>query len=186
MIEAGTYMAAAAATGGKVTVRRIIPKHMEAVTVKLREIGLDLDVGDDYITVESSKLHRGTEIQTNPYPGFPTDMHPQFSAMLALSRGVSKITERVWSSRFKYVDELKKMGANMEIVDNTVIINGVASLHGAAVEASDLRAGACLVIAGLAATGETTVTGIECIDRGYEELVEKLKSLGADIQRAEF
>ena len=185
MIEAGTYMAAVAAVGGKVTVRHVIPKHMESVTVKLREIGLDLDVGDDYITVSSSKMYRGTEIQTNPYPGFPTDMHPQFSAMLCLSRGVSKITERVWSGRFKYVDELKKMGANMEIVENTVIINGVASLSGAAVKSSDLRAGACLVIAGLAASGETTVTGIECIDRGYEDLVEKLKRLGADIQRVE-
>ncbi len=185
MIEAGTYMAAVAAAGGRVTVRQIIPKHMESVTVKLQEIGLMLDVGDDYITVSSSKMYRGTEIQTNPYPGFPTDMHPQFSTMLCLSRGVSKITERVWSSRFKYVDELKKMGANMEILENTVIINGVASLHGAAVKSSDLRAGACLVIAGLAATGETTVTGIECIDRGYEDLVEKLKTLGADIQRVE-
>ncbi len=185
MIEAGTYMAAVAATGGEVTVRRIIPKHMEAVTVKLREIGLGLDVGDDYITVRSDKKYRGTEIQTNPYPGFPTDMHPQFTAMLCLSRGVSKITERVWNGRFKYVEELKKMGANIDVIDDSAHINGVASLHGAAVKSSDLRAGACLVIAGLAAEGETTVSGLECIDRGYQNLVEKLKELGADIQRVE-
>ena len=185
MIEAGTYMAAVATAGGKVTVNRVIPKHMESVTVKLREIGLELDVGDNYITVSSDGVYRGAEIQTNPYPGFPTDMHPQFSAMLCLSRGVSKITERVWSGRFKYVDELRKMGANIDIVDNTAIINGVAELHGADVKSTDLRAGACLVIAGLAAVGETYVTGIECIDRGYEDLVEKLRSLGADIQRVD-
>ena len=185
MIEAGTYMAAVATAGGRVTVNRVIPKHMESVTVKLREIGLELDVGDNYITVSSEGAYRGTEIQTNPYPGFPTDMHPQFSAMLCLSRGVSKITERVWSGRFKYVDELRKMGANIDIVDNTAIINGVSELHGADVRSSDLRAGACLVIAGLAAVGETYVTGIECIDRGYEDLVEKLRSLGADIQRVD-
>ena len=186
MIEAGTYMAAVAAAGGQVTVRRIIPKHMESVTVKLKEIGVGVDVGDDYITVTSDRKYRGTEIQTNPYPGFPTDMHPQFTAMLCLSRGVSKITERVWNGRFKYTEELIKMGANIDVIDGTAHINGVSSLHGAAVRSGDLRAGASLVIAGLAADGETTVTGLECIDRGYEELVEKLKSLGADIQRVEY
>ncbi len=185
MIEAGTYMAAVAAVGGKVTVNRVIPKHMESVTVKLREIGLELEVGDDYITVTSEREYRGTEIQTNPYPGFPTDMHPQFSTMLCLSKGISKITERVWNGRFRYVEELKKMGANIDIIDNTAIINGVSKLQGADVKSSDLRAGACLVIAGLAAEGETTVTGIECIDRGYEDLVEKLRSLGANIQRVD-
>jgi UDP-N-acetylglucosamine 1-carboxyvinyltransferase len=185
MIEAGTYMAAAAAAGGSVTIRRIIPKHMEAVTVKLREIGLSLDVGDDYITVNSERKYRGTEIQTNPYPGFPTDMHPQFTSMLCLSSGVSTITERVWNGRFKYVDELLKMGANIDIVDNTAHINGVQSLHGASVKATDLRAGACLVIAALAADGDSTVTGLEFIDRGYSNLVEKLKRIGADIKRVE-
>lgn len=186
MIEAGTYMAAVAAAGGSVTIRRIIPKHMEAVTVKLREIGLGLSVGDDCITVSSDRAYRGTEIQTNPYPGFPTDMHPQFTAMLCLSNGVSKITERVWNSgRFKYVDELKKLGADIEVDNNCAIINGVSSLRGASVKATDLRAGAALVIAGLAAEGETSVYGIEYIERGYQELVEKLKYLGADIQRVE-
>ncbi len=186
MIEAGTYMAAVAAAGGSVTVRRIIPKHMEAVTVKLREIGLDLDVGDNYITVSSRKEYRGTEIQTNPYPGFPTDMHPQFTAMLCLAGGVSIIKERVWNGRFRYVEELRNMGADIDVIDDTAIINGVPSLHGESVRSSDLRAGASLVIAGLAASGETTVTGLEYIDRGYESLVDKLKTLGADIQRVEY
>ncbi len=185
MIEAGTYMAAAAATGGSVTIKRIIPKHMEAVSVKLREIGLELDVGDDYITVNSQRKYRGTEIQTNPYPGFPTDMHPQFTSMLCLASGVSTITERVWNGRFKYADELAKMGARIDIVDNTAHINGVTALHGASVKATDLRAGACLVIAALAAHGESSITGLEFIDRGYADLVEKLKGLGADIKRVE-
>jgi UDP-N-acetylglucosamine 1-carboxyvinyltransferase len=185
MIEAGTYMAAVAAAGGSVTIRHIIPKHMESVSVKLREIGLDLSVGDDYITVNSQRKYRGTEIQTNPYPGFPTDMHPQFTSMLCLASGVSTITERVWNGRFKYADELIKMGAKIDIVDNTAHINGVQSLHGAAVKATDLRAGACLVIAALAAHGESNITGLEFIDRGYADLVEKLKQLGADIQRVE-
>ncbi len=186
MIEAGTYMAAAAAVGGSVTIRRIIPKHMESVTAKLREIGLKLEVGDNYITVNSKGGgYRGTEIQTNPYPGFPTDMHPQFTAMLSLSSGVSIIKERVWNGRFRYVEELSKMGADIDVIEDTAIINGVHSLTGATVRASDLRAGASLVIAGLAADGETVVTGLECIDRGYQDLVEKLKSLGADIKRIE-
>ncbi len=186
MIEAGTYMAAAATVGGSVTVRRVIPKHMEAITAKMREIGLKIDVGDNYITVNSREGYRGTEIQTNPYPGFPTDMHPQFTAMLCLASGVSIIKERVWNGRFRYVEELLKMGADIDIIDDTAIINGVHSLKGAAVRSSDLRAGASLVIAGLAAEGETTVTGIEFIDRGYQDLVDKLKSLGADIQRVEY
>ncbi len=185
MIEAGTYMAAVAAAGGSVTVRRIIPKHMESVTVKLREIGLRLDVGDNFITVTSKGEYRGTEIQTNPYPGFPTDMHPQFTAMLSLGNGVSIIKERVWNGRFRYVEELAKMGADIDVIEDTAIINGVLSLTGATVRASDLRAGASLVIAGLAAEGETVVTGLEYIDRGYQDLVDKLKSLGADIQRVD-
>ena len=186
MIEAGTYMAAAAAAGGRVSVRRIIPKHMEAITVKLREIGLELDVGDNYITVISDKKYRGTEIQTNPYPGFPTDMHPQFTAMLCTASGVSKIKERIWSGRFKYTDELIKMGAEIEVVDDTALINGVNTLHGAAVKGGDLRAGAALVIAALAAEGESVITGLEYLDRGYESIVDKLRMLGADITRTEY
>ncbi len=186
MIEAGTYMAAAVATGGRVTVRRIIPKHMEAVTAKLREIGIKLEIGDNYITVYSGCEYRGTEIQTNPYPGFPTDMHPQFTAMLCLAKGMSVIKERVWNGRFRYVEELLKMGADIDIIDDTAIINSVELLKGTIVRASDLRAGASLVIAGLTAEGETTVTGLEFIDRGYQDIVDKLRSLGADIQRIEY
>ena len=186
MIEAGTYMAAVAATGGRVTVRHVIPKHMESVTAKFREMGLDMDIGDDFITVSSDRHYRGTSIQTNPYPGFPTDMHPQLSAMLCLAQGVSNIKESVWNGRFKYVEELIKMGADIKIVeDSTAIINQVTSLKGAAVRSTDLRAGAALVIAGLAAEGETSVTGLEYIDRGYQDIVEKLRSLGADVRRVE-
>ena len=185
MIEAGTYMAECSAAGGRVTVRRIIPKHIEAISTKLEEIGMELETGDDYITVSSDGTYRGTDIQTNPYPGFPTDMHPQFTAMLCLAKGMSTIKERIWSGRFKYVEELIKMGADIDVDNDTAIVNGVESLHGASVRSSDLRAGASLVIAGLAASGETTVTGLEFIDRGYEDLVKKLRSLGADVQRVE-
>lgn len=184
MIEAGTYMAAAVATGGRVTINKIIPKHMEAITNKFREMGVGIEVGDDYITVDSSAPYRAVQIQTNPYPGFPTDMHPQFSAVLCLARGMSNVTERVWNNRFAYVKELTKMGANIDVVDeNTITINGVSSLEGATVRATDLRAGACLVVAGLAAQGETVITGIEYIDRGYQDFEDKLRALGADIRR---
>jgi UDP-N-acetylglucosamine 1-carboxyvinyltransferase len=183
MIEAGTYMVAAAATGGRVCIKNIIPRHMESVSAKLREIGIPLKISDDSITVTGIESFRGTEIRTNPYPGFPTDMHPQFSALLSLSRGISKVSEGIYSGRFKYVPELNKMGANIEVVENAALINGVESLHGAEVKATDLRAGACLVIAALAAEGVTTISNIEYIDRGYEDLVEKLKFLGADIKR---
>ena len=183
MIEAGTYMAATVAAGGEVTLRRVIPKHMEAITQKLRDIGVSVKTGDDFITVSSDRSYRSTSIKTNPYPGFPTDMHPQFSAMLCTSRGLSSISEGIWGNRFKYVEELKKMGADIEVVDNTAHITGVPSLKGATVKACDLRAGAALVIAALGAEGVSTVFGLEYLDRGYEDLVHKLKRLGADIQR---
>ena len=183
MIEAGTYMSAAAACGGSVTVRRVIPKHMEAVTAKLREIGIQVDVGDDCITVTSDRNYRGTEIKTNPYPGFPTDMHPQFTAILCLAKGISKISEGIFGDRFRYVEDLEKMGADISVVESDAHITGVRSLHGATVKASDLRAGACLVIAALSAPDVTTITGVELIDRGYEQLPEKLRALGADVRR---
>ena len=182
MIEAGTYMAAVAAAGGRVTVKNVIPKHMESVTVKLREMGVSVDVEDDSITVTSDKKYRSTDIKTNPYPGFPTDMHPQFAAVLSLAMGISTINEGVWGQRFKYAEELKKMGAEIDIVENSAHISGVPSLHGASVKAADLRAGACLVIAGLAAEGETRIQGTELIERGYQDLTGKLKALGADIR----
>ena len=183
MIEAGTYMVAAAATGGRICVKNVVPKHMESISAKLREIGIPLEITENSITVSGAPSFRGTEIRTNPYPGFPTDMHPQFSALLALSQGMSTVSEGIYSGRFKYVPELNKMGAHIEVVDNAALINGVEELHGAEVKATDLRAGACLVIAALAAHGVTTISGVECIDRGYENLVEKLKFLGANIKR---
>jgi UDP-N-acetylglucosamine 1-carboxyvinyltransferase len=183
MIEAGTYMVAAAATGGRICVHNVVPKHMESVSTKLREIGIPVEISNNTITACGADSFRGTEIRTNPYPGFPTDMHPQFSALLALSKGMSTVSEGIYSGRFKYVTELNKMGANIEVIDNAALINGVEKLHGAEVKATDLRAGACLVIAALAAEGITTISNIEYIDRGYENLVEKLRSLGADIRR---
>lgn len=183
MIEAGTYMAAAVATGGKVTVKRIIPKHMEAITAKLEEIGVCVETEDSAITVYADGPLRGTSIKTNPYPGFPTDMHPQFSALLCLSSGMSAISEGIWGERFKYTNELIKMGADIKVVENTAYIKGVPTLHGAEVASTDLRAGASLVIAGLAADGVTTVSGLEYLDRGYANIVDKLKGLGADIKR---
>ena len=184
MIEAGTFMVAAAATGGRVTVKNIVPKHLDAVSSKLREIGVKVEVTDDSaITVSYEGRYRGTEIKTNPYPGFPTDMQPQFAAMLCLSDGVSTVSEGIWSNRFKYTDELVKMGANIVLTDSAAHIMGVGGLHGATVKGSDLRAGAALVIAALTADGVSTVTGLEYIDRGYEDLAGKLKRLGADIRR---
>ena len=183
MIEAGTYMTAVAATGGRVTVNRIIPKHMEAVTAKLREIGIETETHDSAITVISDRNYRGTEIKTNPYPGFPTDMHPQFTSLLCLASGISRISEGIWNDRFRYVEELIKMGADISVVDSDALITGVRALHGTSVKACDLRAGASLVIAGLCADGTTTVTGLEFVDRGYQNLPEKLRALGASIIR---
>ena len=190
MIEAGTYMVAAAATGGKVWVKGVIPKHMDSVTAKLREIGVGVEVtGDDVICVTAASSGygaprgRATVIRTNPYPGFPTDMQPQLAVLLCLCAGVSTISEGIWLNRFKYAEELKKMGASIQKNDPTVLITGVGGLKGANVKGSDLRAGAALVIAALSAEGVSTVSGLEYIDRGYENLVEKLRSLGADIRR---
>ncbi|MBQ9086733.1 MAG: UDP-N-acetylglucosamine 1-carboxyvinyltransferase [Clostridia bacterium] len=183
MIEAGTYMVAAAATGGQVTLRNVIPKHMQVVTQKLREVGIRVECDDNAITVYSNRSYRSTSIKTNPYPGFPTDMHPQFTSLLALATGMSTISEGIWGNRFKYVEELKKMGAEIEVAENAAHINGVPSLKGANVRACDLRAGAALIIAALAADGISTVTGLEFVDRGYQDLTAKLRSLGANIQR---
>ena len=185
MIEAGTYMTAVATAGGAVTVRRVIPKHMEAITQKLREIGVTVETTDDSITVRSDRTYRSTSIKTNPYPGFPTDMQPQFGAMLCTSQGISTISEGIFTTRFKYTEELKKMGADIVVVDGgTAHFTGVPQLKGATVRASDLRAGAALVIAALGAEGVSTISGLEFIDRGYQDLVDKLKALGADIRRA--
>lgn len=184
MIEAGTFMVAAAATGGRISVKNIIPKHMESVSSKLREIGVSVEIEDDStITVSSDGKYRSTTIKTNPYPGFPTDMQPQFAAMLCLSSGISTVSEGIWSNRFKYTEELTKMGADIVLAEGVAHITGVSELHGAVVKGSDLRAGAALVIAALAAEGVSTVSGLEYIDRGYEDFAGKLKRLGADIKR---
>ena len=184
MIEAGTYMAAVAAAGGRVTIRRVIPKHMESVTQKLREIGILVESDDDSITVSSDRSYRSTQIKTNPDPGFPTDMQPQFGALLCTSQGISTISEGIFGgSRFRYVEELKKMGADIVVIDNTAHITGVPVLKGAAVRGCDLRAGAALVIAALGAEGESVITGVEFMERGYEDIVSKLKMLGANIKK---
>ncbi len=182
-IEAGTFMFAAAATKGDVTVKNVIPKHLEATTAKLIEIGCEVEEFDDAVRVVSSKALRHTHVKTLPYPGFPTDMQPQIAVTLALSSGTSIVTESIFENRFKYVDELARMGANIKVEGNTAIINGVPRFTGAHVNAPDLRAGAALVIAGLAAEGTTVVDDVHYVERGYECFEEKLKALGAQMEK---
>ena len=182
-IEAGTFMFAAAATKGDVTVKNVIPKHLEATTAKLLEIGCEVEEFDDAVRVVASKPLHHTQVTTLPYPGFPTDMQPQMAVVLGISEGTSTVTESIFENRFKYVDELTRMGANIKVEGNSAIIDGVKKLTGARVSAPDLRAGAALVIAGLAADGITVVDDIVYIQRGYENFEDKLRSLGAEIER---
>ncbi|MCI5996523.1 MAG: UDP-N-acetylglucosamine 1-carboxyvinyltransferase [Blautia sp.] len=182
-IEAGTFMFAAAATKGDVMVKNVIPKHLEATTAKLVEIGCEVEEFDDAVRVVASKRLTNTNVKTLPYPGYPTDMQPQIGVALALARGTSIVTESIFENRFKYIDELARMGASVKVEGNTAIISGVEKLTGARVSAPDLRAGAALVIAGLAAEGITIVDDIVYIQRGYEDFEEKLRSLGAEIER---
>ena len=182
-IEAGTFMFAAAATKGDVIVKNVIPKHLEATTAKLIEIGCEVEEFDDAVRVVSSKPLHHTQVTTLPYPGFPTDMQPQMSVLLALAEGTSTVTESIFENRFKYVDELTRMGAQVKVESNIAIITGVEKFTGARVSAPDLRAGAALVIAGLAAEGITIVDDIYYIERGYEHFEEKLASLGAMIEK---
>lgn len=182
-IEAGTFMFAAAATMGDVTVKNVIPKHLEATTAKLEEIGCEVEEFDDAVRVVASKRLRRTHVKTLPYPGYPTDMQPQIAVTLALAQGTSIVTESIFENRFKYADELARMGANIKVEGNTAIIDGVPKLSGARVSAPDLRAGAALVIAGLAAEGITIVDDIVYIQRGYENFEQKLRGLGAEIER---
>lgn len=183
MIEAGTYMFAAAATRGDILIKNVIPKHLEAITAKLEEIGCEVEEFDDAVRVISAKKLRRTHVKTLPYPGYPTDMQPQIAVTLALAAGTSIVTESIFENRFKYADELTRMGACVKVEGNTAIIDGVDKLTGARVSAPDLRAGAALVIAGLAAEGITIVDDIVYIQRGYEDFEGKLKSLGAEIER---
>ena len=182
-IEAGTFMFAAAATRGDVMVKNVIPKHLEATTAKLVEIGCEVEEFDDAVRVVASKRLNSTNVKTLPYPGYPTDMQPQIVVALALAHGTSIVTESIFENRFKYVDELTRMGATIKVEGNSAIIYGTDGFTGARVSASDLRAGAALVIAGLAAEGVTVVDDIVYIQRGYECFEDKLRSLGAEIER---
>lgn len=182
-IEAGTFMFAAAVTKGDVTVKNVIPKHLESISAKLMEIGCEVEEFDDAVRVVSSKGLHHTHVKTLPYPGFPTDMQPQIGVTLALSEGTSIVTESIFENRFKYVDELTRMGANVKVEGNTAIIDGVEKYTGARIAAPDLRAGAALVIAGLAAEGITIIDDIFYIERGYEDFDAKLRNLGSQIEK---
>ncbi len=180
-IEAGTFMYAAAITGGDILVRNVIPKHLESISAKLEEIGCNVEEFDDAVRVTASGRLQPTHIKTLPYPGYPTDMQPQAGVALALADGVSTITESIFENRFKYVDELTRMGANIRVEGNTAIIDGVEGFTGAHISAPDLRAGASLVLAALAADGTTVIDDVRLIERGYEDFDEKIRALGGDI-----
>lgn len=184
-IEAGTYMAAVAGTGGELIIRNVIPKHLQCISGKLEEMGVEVEEGEDEVLVRRHGPLRRTNFKTQPYPGFPTDMQPQMTTVLAIANGTSRVTEGVWDSRYKYVDELLKMGANIRVDGRTAYVEGVQKLTGAHVKACDLRAGAAMVIAGLCADGVTEIEGVEYVERGYEELIKKLRSVGADIECVE-
>ena len=184
-IEAGTFMIAAAATRGDVTINNVIPKHLESITAKLTEMGATVEEGDDSVRVFVDGELKGVNVKTTPYPGFPTDIQQPMSALLSTVPGRSLITESIWENRHKHIDELKKMGSNIKVEGRVAIIDGVDNLTGAVVKATDLRAGAAMVIAGLMAEGRTEITNIEHIDRGYPHIENKFQSLGADIFRIE-
>lgn len=184
-IEAGTYMAAVAACGGQVLVRGIIPKHMDCITAKLQEMGVQVEEQDDTLLVRrSGKLHRAN-VKTLPYPGFPTDMQPQITVALCLAEGTSMVTEGVWDNRYRYVGELTRMGAQIRVEGRSAVVEGVEHLNAASVQAYDLRAGAAIVIAALAAEGTSEVSNVHYIERGYEDIIEKLRSIGAQIESVE-
>lgn len=185
-IEAGTYMVAAAATHGDVTIKNVIPKHLESISAKLIESGSKVIEGDDYVRVVSTGRPKHINIKTMPHPGFPTDMQPQFGALLSVCDGTGIITESVWDNRFKYANQLVRMGAQIDVNGKVAVFKGVDHLKGAPINADDLRAGAAAVIAGLIASGETTISNIQYIDRGYEDIVMKFQNLGADIKRVNF
>ena len=181
-IEAGTYMAAVAAAGGEVLIQNVIPKHLDCISAKLIEMGVEIEENDDSVLVRRNGPLKRTNIKTMPYPGFPTDMQSQIGAVLCTAQGTSVITEGVWDNRYRYVDELRRMGARIQVDGKVAVIEGVERLTGAPVHACDLRAGAAMVIAGLAAQGVTEVDSIHHIERGYQNLVEKLIGVGADIR----
>ena len=184
-IEAGTYMTAVAATGGQLLIKNIIPKHMDCISAKLKEMGVTVEENEDTLLVRRSEPLQKTNVKTMPYPGFPTDMQPQIATVLTLAQGTSLVTESVWNNRFRYVDELKRMGAQIQVDGKVAVIEGVEQLEGAPIQACDLRAGAALVIAALAANGTTELSQVQYIERGYENLVGKLRAVGADISMVE-
>lgn len=185
-IEAGTYMVAAAATKGDVLIKNVIPKHLESISAKLIECGANVEEYDDSIRVSMDRRPGKCNIKTMPHPGFPTDMQPQFSVLLSIARGVSIVTESVWDNRFRYAEQLSRMGAVIRVNGKTAVIEGVEGLKGAPIRADDLRAGAAMMIAGFVASGVTEIEEIYHIERGYEDVVEKFRSIGAKIERREY
>ena len=184
-IEAGTFMIATAASGGDVLIKNVIPKHLDAISAKLLEMGVEIEEYDDAVRVRrEGPLHRAN-VKTLPYPGFPTDLQPIVVTLLAIAEGTSMVNEGVWENRFQYVDELRRLGANISVSGRTAVIEGVEKLMGAYVKATDLRAGAAMIIAGLMAEGTTRIMNVHYIDRGYEHVEEKFTQLGADIKRVE-
>jgi len=181
-IEAGTYMAAVAAAGGEVRVCNVIPKHMECITNKLVEMGVEVEEDGDTLIVRRNKPLQRTNIKTLPYPGFPTDMQPQIAAALCLAEGTSMLTEGVWASRYRYTEEFRRLGAQIQVDGRVAVIEGVKKLTGAHMEACDLRAGAAMIIAAMAAEGESEITNVHYVERGYEDIIGKLTGIGADIR----
>jgi len=184
-IETGTYMAAVAAAGGDVTIRNVIPKHLDCITAKLREMGMVIQEDGDSIRLEKTRRLKRANVKTMPYPGFPTDMQPQIAVCMSVANGTSIITEGIYENRFRYTAELNRMGANVQVEGKAAVIDGVKSLHGCEVRACDLRAGAAMVIAALAAEGTTIIEDAHYIERGYEDIIGKLTALGAKITRKE-
>ena len=184
-IEAGTFMFAAAATRGDVTVRNVIPKHLEATTAKLEEIGCEVEEFDDAVRVRAPHVLHRTHVKTLPYPGYPTDMQPQITVALCLAEGTSMVTEGVWDNRYRYVGELTRMGAQIRVEGRSAVIEGVDHLNAASVQAYDLRAGAAMLIAALAANGVSEVSNVHYIERGYEDVIGKLRGIGAKIDCVE-
>ena len=182
-IETGTLMIAAAAAGGDVTITGAIPTHMEALSAKLLEMGVYVHDEDDRIRIRSNRKMRPVNVKTQVYPGYPTDLQQPITALLTMARGSSVITETIYEARYKYVEELRRMGANIRVIDRVAIVDGVGSLTGCPVTASDLRAGAALIVAGLMAEGITEISNVKYIARGYERIDEKLRRLGAHVER---
>ncbi|MGI6169393.1 MAG: UDP-N-acetylglucosamine 1-carboxyvinyltransferase, partial [Christensenellales bacterium] len=183
-IEAGTIMIAAAGTKGDVVVHNVIPTHLEALSAKLIEMGAVVEIGDDYVRVANDRQLRGVNVRTFPYPGFPTDLQQPITVLLSTAKGTSVVVENIFEERYKHIHEIRRMGAKVSVDKSVAVVEGVERLSGALVRASDLRAGAALVVAGLMAEGETEISNIKYIDRGYERIEDKLIALGADIRRA--